>query len=407
MTPMNNHTVEKIESTASVYKAGKIKRFFFICVLVIVPLVIMELFSFTYIKLTSEKGTFRERINDVANPYHPYLGYVHAPHATYNISKATSGKGALVTDENGYSITPSFSYSNPDITIVVTGGSTIFGVGSSDNSSTVPSILERIINERLKVRTEVVNLALRGSQSFQEMLIVDRFLAEKRADFVLAISGRNDASQAIDEPIVEGAFLRRHIWDNAVSIVHRAEKGDLMIIGLINKLRYWSYTFDFLYRQIKGQSNPDIDLISSAGPPKLNLRREGSTNLKQRAKITATHFAAQDQISKMNGAAFVMILQPTLYTKNNWTEKETQRIKKQHNSEDLIESYRQKEHEFYAAFRETEKPFQFIDLSGVFAESHETLYIDQCHYNDLGAKKFAEKIFESIQALLLEKLKKE
>ena len=356
-----------------------IKRFFFVCLLVIIPLIVMELLSYTYIKLTSEKGTYRERVKQVANPYHPYLGYVHAPNATYNISKENSGKGTLLTDENGYSITPSFSYSNPDMTIAVTGGSTIFGVGSSDNSTTVPSILERIIN---------------------------RFLAENKADLVLAITGRNDASQAIAEPVVEGAFLRRHIWDNAVSIVHRAEKGDLLIIGLVNKLRYWSYTFDFLYRQIKGQSNPSIDLISFAGSPDLNLRREGSTNLQQRARITATHFAAQGQIGKINGAAFVMILQPTLYTKNIWSEEEKRRIKKQHKSEDAIEIYRQSEHEFYDAFRKTEKPFQFIDLSDAFAESNETLYIDQCHYNDLGAKQLAEKIFESIRPLLLEKLKK-
>ena len=404
---MKNQTAKKPESDLPPFKMNGIKRFFFVCLLVVIPLIVMELLSYTYIKLTSEKGTYRERVKQVANPYHPYLGYVHAPNATYNISKENLGKGTLLTDENGYSITPSFSYSNPDMTIAVTGGSTIFGVGSSDNSTTVPSILERIINERLKVRAEVVNLALRGSQSFQEMLLVDRFLAENKADLVLAITGRNDASQAIAEPVVEGAFLRRHIWDNAVSIVHRAEKGDLLIIGLVNKLRYWSYTFDFLYRQIKGQSNPSIDLISFAGSPDLNLRREGSTNLQQRARITATHFAAQGQIGKINGAAFVMILQPTLYTKNIWSEEEKRRIKKQYKSEDAIDIYRQSEHEFYDAFRKTEKPFQFIDLTGAFAESTETLYIDQCHYNDLGAEKLAEKIFESIRPLLLEKLKKE
>jgi hypothetical protein len=229
---MKKHTTQQIEATPPPYTAGKIKRFLFICLLVFIPLVIMELFSFAYIKLTSEKGTYRNRVNQVDNPYHPYLGYVHAPNSTYDISKATSGEGTLVTDENGYSVTPAFSYANPEITVAITGGSTIFGVGSSDNSTTVPSILEKLINERLKVQAEVVNLALRGSQSFQEMLLVDRFLAEKKADFVLAITGRNDASQAIEEPTVEGAFLKKHIWDNAVTLVHRAEKGDLMVIGI-------------------------------------------------------------------------------------------------------------------------------------------------------------------------------
>ena len=145
---MKNQTGKKVESDLSAFKMNGIKRFFFICLLVIIPLAILELLSFTYIKLTREKGTFRERVKHVANPYHPYLGYVHAPNATYNISKANSGKGTFLTDANGYSITPSFSYSNPDMTI-----------------------------------------------------------------------------------------------------------GDLMIISLVNKLRYWSYTFDFLYRRSKVNLN--------------------------------------------------------------------------------------------------------------------------------------------------------
>ena len=44
----------------------------------------------------------------------------------------------------------------------------------------------------------------------------------------------------------------------------------------------------------------------------------------------------------------------------------------------------------------SDKPFQFIDLSEIFAEFDDTLYIDHCHYNDLAAEKFAEIIFESI-----------
>jgi hypothetical protein len=63
--------------------------------------------------------------------------------------------------------------------------------------------------------------------------------------------------------------------------------------------------------------------------------------------------------------------------------------------------YRQNEEDFYDALREIEKPFHFIDLSNVFLDSNETLYVDYCHYNDLAAEKLAEKIFESIEPLLL------
>ena len=399
---MKNDLSKKTEPLSSPTKSSKIKQLFFWCLFLIIPLVVMELFSFTYIKLTSQKGTYRERFKQVANPYHPYLGYVHEPNYIFNIYKGLSKKMRLLTDENGYSITPYFSESNPDMTIIVTGGSTIFGVGSSDNSTTVPSILERIINKRLKIRTEVLNLSLRGAQSFQEMLLIDRFLAENKADLVLAISGRNDADHAIVEPTVEGAFVKKHVWDNAVSLVHKAERGDLMVINLTHKLRYWSYTYDFLYRQITGHSGPvQYSATTLATPNKRNLRREASTNTQQRARITATHFAAADQISKMNGATFVMLLQPTLFNKNTWTEEEIRRLKRHKWSDEFIQKRQQNENEFYDAFRKNEKPFQFIDLSNIFSESNETLYIDQCHYNDLAAEKFAEKIFGSIQPLLL------
>jgi len=400
---MKNGLSKKSESLSSATQSSKIKQLFFWCLFLIIPLVVMELLSFTYIKLTSQKGTYQERSKQVANPYHPYLGYVHAPNNVYRINKGPSEKMRLLTDENGYSITPYFSELNPDMTIIVTGGSTIFGVGSSDNSTTVPSILERIINERLKMRAEVLNLSLRGAQSFQEMLLIDRFLAESRANLVLAISGRNDASHAILEPTVEGAFVKEHVWDNAVSLVHKAERGDFMVINLPHKLRYWSYTFDLLYRKITGNSGPaQYSATTIATPKKSNLRREASTNTQQRARITATHFAAADQISKMNGATFVMLLQPTLYNKDTWTEEEIRRLKRKKWSDEFIQKRQQNENEFYDAFRKIEKPFQFIDLSNIFSESKETLYIDQCHYNDLAAEKFAEKIFESIQPLLLE-----
>lgn len=386
---MKNDPAKSAESNQAHNKPAKIKLFIFWCLLVIISLVAMELLSFTVLKLTKRKGTYRDRVVQVKNPFHPYLGHVHAPNITFEISKGLSRKMRIATDENGYSITPSFSYVNPDITIVVTGGSTMFGVGSSDNSTTVPSILERLINQRLNIRAEVVNLALRGGQSFQEMLLVDRFLAENHADLVLPISGRNDVAYAISDPTVEGAFLNKHVWENAVPLVHKAERGKFMIINLISKLLSLSYTYDLLSG-------------GSAESSTLNLRREALTTFKNRAKITATHYAATDQISKMNGANFVMILQPTLYYKNIWTEFEVRRTKRQHGSENLIEKYRQNEHEFYEAFRKIKKPFQFIDLSNIFLEYSETLYIDQCHYNDLGAEKLAEKVLESIRPLLNE-----
>ena len=398
---MKNDPAKSAESNQAHHKTSKIKLFFFWCLLVIISLAAMELLSFTVLKVTKKNGPYRDRVVQVENPFHPYLGYVHAPNIDIDVSKGLSRKVSIATDENGYSITPSFSYDNPDITVIVTGGSTMFGVGSSENSTTVPSILERLINQRLNIRAEVVNLALRGGQSFQEMLLVDRFLAENHADLVLSISGRNDAFHAISDPTVEGAFLNKHIWENAVPLIHRVEREEFTIINLNSRLRSLSFTYDLLSRWFNGSSSSKKSR-PSAGSSTLNLRREAFTTPQKRANITATHYAATDQISKMNEANFVMILQPTLYYKNIWTEFEVSRMNEKYDSEDIIEKNRQNEHEFYDAFRKNKKTFNFIDLSNIFLENNETLYIDQCHYNDLGAEKLAERVFESIKPFLHE-----
>jgi hypothetical protein len=60
------------------------------------------------------------------NTFHPYLGWEARP--SYKQGESVT----IMTDENAHSITP-LTFENPDINIVITGGSTMFGVGSSSN----------------------------------------------------------------------------------------------------------------------------------------------------------------------------------------------------------------------------------------------------------------------------------
>ena len=111
---MKNDRGKSAESTPSSPRIGKKKLYFFWCLLVILSLVAMELVSFTIIKLTRRKGFYRDRVGQVRNPYHPYLGYVHAPNMTYVITKKGLAKEmSLTTDENGYSTLPFFRMQTP------------------------------------------------------------------------------------------------------------------------------------------------------------------------------------------------------------------------------------------------------------------------------------------------------
>jgi len=61
------------------------------------------------------------------------------------LGSARKSWGAV--DDNGYSITLNYTHVHPGMTILVMGGSTSFGIGSSDNSITVPSDLDRDQNK--------------------------------------------------------------------------------------------------------------------------------------------------------------------------------------------------------------------------------------------------------------------
>ena len=88
---MKNEKVKLNKAGASAGGISKTKRFIFGCLLVIIPLVLVELFSFSYIKLKSGKGTYRDRLKPVDSPYHPYLGYVRqarrsVPHTAFSLT---------------------------------------------------------------------------------------------------------------------------------------------------------------------------------------------------------------------------------------------------------------------------------------------------------------------------------
>jgi hypothetical protein len=64
---------------------------------------------------------------------------------------------------------------NPKIRIAVLGGSSIFGVGSTSNATNIPSQIESKLNNKYKIKAEVTNLAVRGYNSFQELIPFTNF----------------------------------------------------------------------------------------------------------------------------------------------------------------------------------------------------------------------------------------
>lgn len=79
--------------------------------------------------------------------------------------------------------------------IVLLGGSVAYGRTATSNNATIASNLERMLNKRDSsgVLWEVINLAVPDVISYQELLILIKYGLPYKPDYVISLSGINDA----------------------------------------------------------------------------------------------------------------------------------------------------------------------------------------------------------------------
>ncbi|MBF0193630.1 MAG: SGNH/GDSL hydrolase family protein [Magnetococcales bacterium] len=353
--------------------------------------------------------------NTTGNPYHPYLGWTVKTNAVRNSGThcqhlETLSTGKISTDEEGRSITP-LSYDNPDVKLVITGGSTMFGIGSTDNATTASSLLEKIIFEKKGLKAEVYNLGVSGYQSFNEMLTLHRFFKYQDADFVLAISGRNDSQYAFDEQDIRSASLINSVWDKARIINQLEERHNpvyvgLRLVGLY--LRSYSYSVQLLdktihlirlkYASIGQHESLKGSILKDAAQQRSDL----FDNIPKRAEITSQNYSMMNTLSNENNAKFLMLLQPTTFTKKHLTNEEVKCSESRVHGPDRMSNKVLKiyESEFYKYFKTIKKSYIYHDHSEIMNNEKETAYIDMAHYNDLGALRVAQSAYGVLEPML-------
>ena len=161
---------------------------------IILLVITVEIFSFTVLKIYSYyKGD--------ALPYqkfdvHTFYNYKPNTNVTFDGWKGVV-KGTIYWkfDDFGMVYTPNDQNIKnlPEKKVVLFGGSTVFGVGSSSLSKTIASNLHKFLNNsNSKYFFRVYNAGLRGSSSYQEF---NRYLNDVRSqiepDIVISLNGRN------------------------------------------------------------------------------------------------------------------------------------------------------------------------------------------------------------------------
>ena len=375
--------------------SGRYRRYLVNTALVLGALLIWEGLSFVVFKLA---GYTPYQTPLIENPHHPYLGWIAAPNLTVHARNCGGTETLIETDADGYSITPRYGFENPELTLVITGGSTMFGVGSATNATTVSAFLEKLIVEELGVKAEVHNIAVRGYQSFQEMLALLRYSTEYDFDLAIAISGRNDSYHAAQEQSRQAGLLEVNPH-RASEFVRRAERNEFILTGALSALRSCCYSVDLLANiagidDNTGRANTPGRLRSS----QRHKETHNFSDVQQRAEISLINYALMDQIARERGAEFIMVLQPTLYTRATPAPSETACSgANQSNPFGLFD--KEFEGRFYQAFLDQHKSFDFIDARTALdsGTSEDVYYVDKAHYNDRGAELLARYVFDQIR----------
>ena len=367
-----------------------IRRTVFFSLLIFVLIFgVLETVSYFLISSFAETGTFSNgQINSI---FHPYRGWETPKNAKIKTSKLFfeyPNETFVETDEHGRAITPLQS-KNPDIKIAILGGSSVFGVGSTSNATNIPSQIESKLNNKYKIKAEVTNLAVRGYNSFQELVTLHEFLLNNKVDIVIAVSGYNDARFGLDNDDIKYSLIQREVFDVSVPLVRKAQRQEPIVLNLEGYFRSFSYFIDIgfriLYRVI-GQPNSPVERQNYID----------IDNIPQRVKISIRNYQMMKKLAETTGAYFIFALQPSAYSWSKFPGNVSY-MKNRIEGEKINQIYMNR---FAELLSKSSESLNLIDLRSLMNDMMTSPYVDSTHYTDGGAEKIADFFSNHVQALV-------
>ncbi len=255
--------------------------------------------------------------------------------------------------------------------IFFTGGSTAFGVGAPSEERTISGYLQLFLNEQLSpvtnLKYEVINAANPAWASTHERILVENRLSELDPDLVISFSGNND--------------------------VHWSQEG-------ANTLWFRSYFdstvftfFNRIYFLVTGKSLPEVARNAKHEIPAEIVSKRLIKNIKLSSYVLA-----------QENAKYLFVLQPTLAVGNKpLTPREQAFLNKRESQKKGHTEY------FKACYQLFNKQvsnlktdnFAFLNLSNIFDQRKDDIYLDSYHFGDKGNELIAKAIFTKLKQDLI------
>jgi lysophospholipase L1-like esterase len=261
--------------------------------------------------------------------------------------------------------------------ILMLGGSSMWGFGARDDR-TIPSLIARKLYES-GLRVEVRNLAEIGYVSTQEVVALVRELQSGyRPDLVIFYDGVNDSTSALLEG--EAGLTTNERNRRAEFNIRQSPSrlGGALIAGLVRDSG--SYRFaQMIARRLLGAHD------TAGGLPPTDRRKELAAEVVRRYRA---NLAIVDRLARGFGFEALHYWQPVVFDKQSPMPYEREESEKLGWAHGFLG-------EVYEAIRTSPDigaERSFHDLSRIFADSRELIFIDYCHTTESANDRIAAVI---------------
>lgn len=292
--------------------------------------------------------------------------------------QASDTKGSYINIVDGIRVTTG-SPSNPKNRVWVFGGSTIMCQEVPDRY-TVPSQIQKILNEKYPETYQVINLgatSLTTKHQFWRLFNSTKEL--KKGDIVIFYDGDNDIIQSL-------------YYKNPTGTMFNANRQQIEAGGIQTKVVFYLYgkfgEYSAFVRRFLYPFNPEMRMVKFPEELVEQMKQSYMNNISK----------ASDYANK-NGATFYHFLQPSLYSVNSLTEWEQSLL-----SNGWLYPLELKEVYAvgYLALKEVNNELQnkgisSFDISGVLNQKSQEIFLDTFHVNGVGNSMISKEIVSKIK----------
>jgi lysophospholipase L1-like esterase len=253
--------------------------------------------------------------------------------------------------------------------IFLTGGSTVFGFGSTSDRTTIPAYLQTYFDKEYPEKNvEIINAGIISADSYREILLIKEKIIQYMPNMIISYTGVNDS----------GGYSREIVLDE-INDIDESQKIQL-------KNYPWYRTPFVIYNLFNNYTDED-DITPKTVP---------SENFEKLSESFRNNWSQSCNLLKENEITSILILQPSLITKNIPSNFEKTYSPDPDSRKYILENYANQ-----LKLLESDCDYTF-DFRNVMNNIPTTIYFDNVHMSDEGNKIVSQKIYEKILPIVLE-----